>query len=118
MESGRIDALAVCHVVLPVMPRTEDNMPGYETLRERTRPVSAPVLDGMERSVDIEEGHVRAVQDDASGLPRRKFLRTNGFHPRILGAARVPPENAADAESGSDDSMSHGPGPSRLRHIH
>lgn len=48
----------------------------------------ASVLESIKRAPDIEERDLPTLQHDTGGLPGRKFLHTNGFHPGILGVAR------------------------------
>ncbi len=45
------------------------------------------VLNGMEDAANIEEGDVDSPEHDTGGLSGRKFVRTKGFHPGILGGS-------------------------------
>ena len=42
----------------------------------------------MEDTTHIEKGDADSPEHDTGGLSGRKFVRTNGFHPGILGGRR------------------------------
>jgi len=55
------------------------------------------VLNGMEDATHIEKGDVDSPEHDTGGLSGRKFVRSKGFHPGILGgSARFAGKRAGD----------------------
>src|SRR5260370_2239382 len=73
-DRGVLPDLAGGHVVLPSMPRAGHDLPVHDTLTERSAPVEAGIVDGIELATDIGQRNGFALNLKRPDRSRRDFI--------------------------------------------
>src|SRR6266478_1097073 len=93
--------LAGGHVVLPSMPRAGHDLPIHDALTERSAPVEAGIVDGIELATDIGQRNGFALDLKLPDRSRRDFislrcsrkrhlLLSPGYEPRVASVLNSP----------------------------